>query len=91
MRTAESLGRIYAQSGLATAYKSPETTTHEDFVPVTVWLLEKATPETAVPKTQTEEEEDEDYSLDSNGHFKNLAWTEKEERLRREIHNPLQQ
>ena len=75
MRTAGSLGGIYAQSGLATAYKSPETTTHEDFFPFTVWLLEKSTPGTVEQKMQTDKEEDEDYSLDSNGHYKNLAWT----------------
>ena len=42
VRTAGSLEKLYAESGLVTAYKTQETTAHDDFVPVTVWLLEKA-------------------------------------------------
>ena len=78
MRTAGSLERIYAQSGLATAYKTEETTTHDDFVPVTVWLLEKATAKNLEPKTQSGCEEDDDLSLDSNGHYKNLNMTKED-------------
>jgi len=46
VRTAEALERIYANSGLTIAYKTKETTAHDNFVPVTVWLLEKATAKT---------------------------------------------
>ena len=58
-------------------------------MPVTVWLLERAAAETPEPKTETRSEEDEELSLDSIGNYKNLDWTEKEERLYHEIHNPV--
>ena len=91
MRTAGALEKLYARSGLSTSYRTPETTTHDDFVPVTVWLLERAAAETPEPKTETRSEEDEDHSFDSNGHYKNLDLTEKEKRLHHEIHNHVPQ
>ena len=78
MRTAGTLEKLYAQSGLATAYRTPQTSTHDDFVPVTVWLLERAAAETPEPKAETRSEEDEELSRDSIGHYKNLNWTKKE-------------
>ena len=45
-KTAKSLERIFTKSGLATAYKTKETSTHYNFVPVTVWFFEKATVKT---------------------------------------------
>ena len=53
VRTAVTLEKLYAQSGLAIAYSSPETSTHDDFVPVTVWLLEKPSDTWGIPITRT--------------------------------------
>ena len=43
VRTAAALEKLYAKAGLVRAYRTQETTTHDDYVPVTVWLLEKPT------------------------------------------------
>ena len=75
MRTAEALGRIFAKSGLTIAYKTKETSTHDNFVPVTIWLLEKANKKTVKQKMKTDNGEDDGDSVDSNGYSKNLDTT----------------
>ena len=49
------------------AYKTEETTIHENFVPVAVWLLEKAIKKTAKSKKKAKSEVADDDSCDSNG------------------------
>ena len=71
-KTAKSLERIFTKSGLATAYKTKETFTHDNFVPVTVWLLERATAKHFKRQRKTGNEEADGDSVDSNGYSKNL-------------------
>ena len=87
VRTADSLEKIYAQSGLVTAYKTQNITTHDDFVPVTVWLLEKTMGKNTEQKKEDNSEVDDDDSVDSTGMPMHLVQSKKERQLEHWIHN----